>query len=62
MDKSFQEKVKNILNKEGQKFFSKNSNTILFIVLVLIAYLVLGTDEENIIMNFLKYFTDILNI
>ena len=54
--------MKNLLNKEGQKFFSKKSNTILFIVLVLIAYLVLGTDEESIIMNFLKYFTDILNI
>ena len=54
--------MKNLLNKEGQKFFSKNSNTILFIVLVLIAYLILGADEESIIMNFLKYFTDILNI
>ena len=54
--------MKKILNKEGQKFFSKNSNTIVIIVLVLIAYLVFGTDEESIIMNFLKYFTDILNI
>ena len=54
--------MKNLLNKEGQKFFSKNSNSILFIVLVLIAYLVLGADEESIIMNLLKYFTDILNI
>ena len=54
--------MKNLLNKEGQKFFSKNSNSILFIVLVLIGYLVLGADEESIIMNFLKYFTDILNI
>jgi len=35
---------------------------MIFIVLVLIAYLVFGTDEESIIMNFLKYFTDILNI
>jgi hypothetical protein len=54
--------MKKLLNKEGLKLFSKNSNTIIFIVLVLIAYLVFGTDEESIIMNFLKYFTDILNI
>ena len=54
--------MKNLFNKEGQKFFSKNLNTIIFIVLVPIAYLLFGADEESIIMNFLKYFTDILNI
>ena len=54
--------MKKLLNKEGVKFFSKNSNTMIFIVLVLISYLVFGNDEESIIMNFLKYFTDILNI
>ena len=54
--------MKKLLNKEGQKFFSKNSNTIIFIVLVIITYLVFGTDDESIIMNLLKYFTDILNI
>ena len=54
--------MKNLLNKEGYKYFSKNSNTIIFVVLVLITYIVFGVDEESIIMNFLKYFTDILNI
>ena len=54
--------MKKLLNKEGQKFFSKNSNIIIFIVLVIITYLIFGTDDESIIMNFLKYFTDILNI
>ena len=54
--------MKKILNKDGREFFSKNSNTIIFVIFIIITYLFFGVDEENILMDFLKYFTDILNI
>ena len=49
--------MKNILNNEGQKLFSKYSNVIILVVLVLVACIVFGSDLESIIINFLKYFT-----
>jgi len=54
--------MKNFLNKDGREFFSKNSNTFIFVIFIIITYLFFGVDEENILMDFLKYFTDILNI
>lgn len=54
--------MKFFLNDDGRKFFSKKSNIILFILLVGVAYLIFGADGESILMNFLKYFTDNLNI
>ena len=54
--------MKKFLNKDGREFFSKNSNTIIFVIFIIITYLFFGVDEENILMDFLKYFTDILNI
>jgi len=54
--------MRNLFNKDGRKFFSKSSNTIIFVVLVVIAYLVFDLNDESILINFLKYFTDILNI
>jgi len=53
--------MKNILNEYGRKFFNKRSNIYLFTILIIILFFI-GFDSENIIMNFLKYFTDILNI
>jgi len=53
--------MKNFLNEYGRKFFNKRSNIYLFTILIIILFFI-GSDSENIIMNFLKYFTDILNI
>jgi hypothetical protein len=53
--------MKNILNEYGRKFFNKRPNIYLFIILITILFFI-GSDPENIIINFIKYFTDILNI